>query len=668
MLKEILGSRRILSALFLGLCLLAAAWFRVPRISEGLPFFYREDEAHHFNRLVNMVQSGDLNPHYFHKPSLHFYLRIPVLAASFIQSVRKGQIRSVKEIVTHDPYGVGGYAFSASHPGLVKGNRAFSVLLSICFAAFAFFITKEVTESPAASGIAALLAAVSPALIEDSAVIGVDVVMGFFCLATTYFSIRLIKNYSFGLLVLSALCAGLAVSSKYNALPIVAAPLLAALFAKRLDAPALVTALVVPAVGFILGTPFLLTSLPVFLDQLAYEVWHYGVAAHEGHNAEPGLPQAMFYLRWLNNDGLGPIATAFGTVGIITLFSRKLREHLVLLSFPLLFALLMISQRTNFTRNMLVIVPYLCITAALTIFTICELLNLGAKTRAVIYALFVILSAWLPTERALEARASVGSRDSRLLAVSWLHQNQESFLDTAIQGQLQFPAATFDAPGVSRIDSAKAAPSRIALSGFDRLLLSPGFELNPSDELIWRKEMEFQGIKQIERIVDNPGLIVWRFQPNDEGWRFLTNLALEDQKTEILLDPALPNPGRCSTGTAAEPYCWIQDRVTSLRIAPLPRPAEAGQPITAIKLSFSVMSPWPSQTLTFSLLDWSRSLKLDAPGQWQGVELEVPYDLFKAGQKLALRAGQVHSPKTQGLNADQRRLGCALKFLDMKGL
>ncbi|NDC38077.1 MAG: hypothetical protein EBZ48_08485 [Proteobacteria bacterium] len=67
--------------LLLALVILAfAAWLRVPFIRSGMPYFYNEDEAHHYNRVVNMVKRGEFNPHYFLKPSLHFYLRMPVVA------------------------------------------------------------------------------------------------------------------------------------------------------------------------------------------------------------------------------------------------------------------------------------------------------------------------------------------------------------------------------------------------------------------------------------------------------------------------------------------------------------------------------------------------------------------------------------------------------------
>jgi len=122
-------------------------WLRLPFIYSGMPFFYSEDEAHHFNRVAEMTKSGDWDPHYFHKPSLHFYLRIPVTALAFLDSARKGHIKSLKELRTRDKYGLAGYAFTASHPGIVKWNRALSVLFSLLLIVFTYLIARHVNMS-----------------------------------------------------------------------------------------------------------------------------------------------------------------------------------------------------------------------------------------------------------------------------------------------------------------------------------------------------------------------------------------------------------------------------------------------------------------------------------------------------------------------------------------
>ena len=86
---------------------IALVWWR-PWIEGGLPYLYQEDEAHHHNRTVEMVKEGRFNPNYFLKPSLHFYLRMPVIAAGFLYEVSQGRVRKLEELKTRDPRGLAG--------------------------------------------------------------------------------------------------------------------------------------------------------------------------------------------------------------------------------------------------------------------------------------------------------------------------------------------------------------------------------------------------------------------------------------------------------------------------------------------------------------------------------------------------------------------------------
>ena len=80
-------------ALLILALLVGAFYLRFPTINQGMPYFYDEDEAHHFNRTMNMAKSGDYNPHYFHKPSLHFYLRMPVVFGAYLWAKQHGYLK-----------------------------------------------------------------------------------------------------------------------------------------------------------------------------------------------------------------------------------------------------------------------------------------------------------------------------------------------------------------------------------------------------------------------------------------------------------------------------------------------------------------------------------------------------------------------------------------------
>ena len=449
--ESISGRDRVAVAVLL----LVALWLRFPFVGAGLPYFYDEDEAHHFNRVVNMVKTGSWNPQYFHKPSLHFYLRMPVVAASFLWSVKKGYLRKVEEIRTRDTFGVGDYAFTASHEGIVRWNRAFSLSLSLLLVMTVYFLARRILKSqgnPALSFAAALPAVFSPDLVRYSAFIGVDILMALLCAAAVLSAYCVYSSYSLRGVFFCGLIAGLAVSSKYNALPIVLMPAAVVFAAGQVNCRSLTAAFAGPAAGFLAGSPFILVSLPLFLNQFAYEIWHYGVEGHAGHMAEPGLHQLLFYLRWLGSSALGWGFLVLAAAGIVGLISARQRSSGIALVFPLCFGLLMCMQKANFERNMLVIVPFLGIFAAVGISALISRFRPASRSTFLIIGPALLCSVQ-PFIHALEMRRQVlDLPESRRTLESVLEEYSVRGLSIAVAGQLQMPPRIYSLPGVVRVD------------------------------------------------------------------------------------------------------------------------------------------------------------------------------------------------------------------------
>lgn len=488
---------------------LVGLWFRIPSISEGLPYFYNEDEAHHFNRVVNMVKSGDLNPHYFHKPSLHFYLRIPVVAASFLWGVKKGHLRSVKEIKTQDPFGLGGYAFTVSHPGVVKWNRAFTVLLGLLTIALTFFITRDLVSRNGPAFAAALLVAVSPEMIRYGAVIGVDILMTLLCVFATFLSLRVYRNYSLSGLLCVGIVAGLAVSSKYNAIPIALLPLSIILLLRQFGVRDIAIALLAPVAGFFVATPYALTSIPLFLDQVAYEVWHYKIAGHVGHTGEPGLSQALFYTKWIARDALGYLALFLCVVALVFILIRRRAEYVLFAVFPALFFLLMIEQRANFTRNMLVILPYVAIFAVI-----------GARelmrNRASITSPLIFAACLQPFLLSFGIRSSQQAPvESRRTLESLLQESRPPYSDIAIAGQLQLPSSVFRIPGAGGINQDTESGLSLSMKGYDLVVVNSLGLTNPQGASLLEEVKKIDGVSGKQRIVENPEIHIYRINDKD---------------------------------------------------------------------------------------------------------------------------------------------------------
>lgn len=616
---------------------------RVPLILNTCSYFYHEDDAHHFNRTIEMAKRRDLNPYYFNKPSLHFYLRLPVVAASVLAAKSRGEINSVNDIRTRDPYGLAGYAYSVSHPSILKWNRAFSVALSIAVIVLAALITLQLGAGALGATFAALITAFSPEVLANSHIIGVDVVMALFCLLSTYFALHAARNFSWGWFILSGLSAGLAGASKYNALPVALIPLTVWALKER-SLKGLVLCGALPLFGFLIGCPYAVITFPEFWAGLSYEVWHYGVAGHEGHTAQPGFEQAAFYTRWLLNDGVGFVATVIAAVGVALLSTSRSPQAVAFLIFPSAYALLMIFQKANFTRNMVVMVPYMAIAAGYALSRFQQFIK--ARRASVLVAAFVAAFALVPLhQRALDAVQDATMTDSRETLANWVLYSRSSERDVAIAGPLQVSPSLFSSFGADAFNPLRYSFASLVQAGYHYVVV-PADLANEDKAQLFTHALDIDGNREPQRVPKSPAIAILS----------LTDGAIEraavaaPAQLDLLMDKdanILPCAG------ARETHCWLQNRRTIMNLHP--EGAEHRSPI-----AFEIMSPWPSQRITFSTVEPRELLvhELREPGKWERISVVLP----PGTQKLLISVSEVHSPSARFTGADKRRLGAAIRI------
>ncbi|MFP5288112.1 MAG: hypothetical protein ACLGI9_20420, partial [Thermoanaerobaculia bacterium] len=80
----------------LALVLLLAAALRLWGMLHDLPFSYYGDELH-FMRRAMAIGTGDLNPHWFHKPAFLMYVLACVYGAYFLAGLLTGRFESTSE-------------------------------------------------------------------------------------------------------------------------------------------------------------------------------------------------------------------------------------------------------------------------------------------------------------------------------------------------------------------------------------------------------------------------------------------------------------------------------------------------------------------------------------------------------------------------------------------
>lgn len=643
---------KLLKCLVIALISIAASQ---PLLFGNLRYFYQEDDAHHFNRTVEMAKLGDLNPHYFNKPALHFYLRIPlVYAATWFDSLR-GRGDTLREIRTRDPYGLAGFAFTPSHPYILALLRLESVLWSAMLAVATALLVGLLRHSLRVAFAAALLVIASPEVLRNSYIIGVDTLMALLCLATTCFGCWVLSSKSSSLrLAVCGFLAGAACAAKYNAAPIVVVPLMVWWLRQR-SFKGLVIACATPLIGFLSLAPYSIIEWREFIAGVSYERWHYGVAGHVGHSSEPGWPQALLYLRWLLSDGVGVGASVVALLGGVWLSVYNRDAFLLLTSFPALYALLMISQRAHFTRNMVVIVPYVAVLAGVGLAALNTLISSRRAQHLALVAVSLV-AIWPIAARSyalsIEALRADESRDSVL---SWIGDkarvsDRPRFSgDIAVSGILQMPIEVFSLPGVDAFNPSALKPEDLVQAGYEYVVAPRGAAV--FDQEIFDLERGIEGdLTWPQRVPRNPAIDILRVKAGilDRVWR------RADRSLNLNLTEGGRLLARCA-GASKEGYCWISSRITKLEIS------DQG---VLDRAFIEIKTPWEGQKV--SLID-GRGGVLAPETQLSGnvgdvwIRYELPRAALRDKERIFLTLSDVHSPASWGLNADSRRLGVAVR-------
>jgi 4-amino-4-deoxy-L-arabinose transferase-like glycosyltransferase len=203
------GNRRAIFFVHCGLLLLAAAYWVV---SAGInaPFVYHPDEPDLVGRAVKMVVTGDLNPHWFHWPTLLMY----VSAAVF----------KIMGIFLDVPMKLGVFGqFQGANPQVFPLYYA-ARLITICFSLATLYLLLRLCSrltSPLVALLAGITFAGSEIVRQSAARATVDMPATFFALASVFLMVRFVDSARDGeveesRLWLAAVMGGLAAGAKYN--------------------------------------------------------------------------------------------------------------------------------------------------------------------------------------------------------------------------------------------------------------------------------------------------------------------------------------------------------------------------------------------------------------------------------------------------------------------
>lgn len=193
--------------------LLLAVALRLWGAWHDLPFSYYGDELHFMKRAM-ALGTGDLNPHWFHKPAFLMYILAFFYGLYFAAGLALGQFESTAEF--------GAHFLTHSMPFLLIG-RLVVVAFGVATVYLVYRIARKVYGDPRAGVAAALAAAVLTPMVQSSLVIKSDVPCGFLITLSIYLYLGTRDTERLRPLVLASLVAGAAMGTHYYGVVLVPA-------------------------------------------------------------------------------------------------------------------------------------------------------------------------------------------------------------------------------------------------------------------------------------------------------------------------------------------------------------------------------------------------------------------------------------------------------------
>ncbi len=398
--------------LLLGILLLAAA-VRIPGIGYGLPSTYCRPDEDRLIAVALRLSPSDLDPGYYLWPGLPFYLsRLLLSAAARLRPALSGG---------------SSLGLYLSDPGFVHLLFRAVFLLGGLATVYLLYRVGRRLFSPAAGILAAFFLALSFLHVRDSRFAMLDIpaallAVAFFLPAASILRRGRVRDY-----LAAGLLLGLATGVKYYGI-ILSVPLLAAHFSRfpaggNRSSGRLIAALAAAGAIFFIGSPYTILAAGAAFREIRGEILSGQFVTGFRLLPEIATPRGWLYhplfsLRW----GLGLPLELFALLGTGYCGWRAFRsgagERLIFV-FILAFYLALAGQRSCFIRYTTVLLPFLCLAAAVLL----DRLLPPRPGKGLLLAGAAILLMVEPGVRVVRLDALLSRTDTRLAAGRWMREN-----------------------------------------------------------------------------------------------------------------------------------------------------------------------------------------------------------------------------------------------------
>jgi len=402
--NAIVNSRGIWAALGVVACGVA---LRVYSLDYGLPYIYVIDELIFIGRALDIIYTGDFNPHWFGHPGTTIMYLFALMFAG-------------KPCVTGD---VG--------PDCVTEIFYMARLSMVVFAAGSIYLVFLIGRRLADVQIgllAAAMFAVAPLHAQHSRFARTDVPMTFFVLAGTWFVISIARTGRWRDYLWAGFLLGLGVATKYPALllalVIVWAHVLHQLEHKRpvwTHLSRLTGAGLATLCGAFIGSPYLFIDFGTVWADLTTEATSFIMGA-----ASDGPVVSLYwYLSTQIPANLGALGVLMVLAGIWSVIYRRDRGGSIILLFPVCFLIFISFLSLRWDRWVIPVLPFLGLLAAMGVGELFGFFRRPDPSRMkmagfTVTALLMLAGPTIDSVRS--ARACAGG-DTRTLASEWIMDN-----------------------------------------------------------------------------------------------------------------------------------------------------------------------------------------------------------------------------------------------------
>jgi 4-amino-4-deoxy-L-arabinose transferase-like glycosyltransferase len=417
--------------------LLLAALFRLWGIWHDYPYSYYPDEEHFMKRALSLG-SGDLNPHWFHKPAFLMYTLFFEYGLFFILGKLTGFFTSVESFAV--------YFFQNQGPFILIGRLTVAI-----FGITTVYITYRIADrfwGRTAGLFASLLLALSYGHVFASQNIKADVPATFFTVLSVYYLLKACsEGFRTGDYMLSGLFAGLGTATKYYSIAVLPLIMIVVVYEiiisrKLYPLKKYIVSLVSYWITYFVASPY------NFIDPLGrrstfrhfIKLWNMimpqkieyaklageqSSAFHHGGIAIDAVINSIIHY-WkvlISVQGMGMVIVLITAVSLVRILQKISLQKAVLMIFIFIFITISTVLNPSYVepRHQLIIYPFLCVISGIALQ---EIFCIYRMKWLISLAMAVVLL--IPLSNILKHNFILVRPDARTLAKEWIEENINS--------------------------------------------------------------------------------------------------------------------------------------------------------------------------------------------------------------------------------------------------